>query len=286
MNKFGNDAATGGYELDDIINLSDYPLHKRNSYAYKEIINLAKKNIEDTSCSVSKGFIKKSATKQMLNETLDLQDKFIVREFTHNIYYKNISDAHQKDDPASIIQIRKNGFLRPDHISRATMVWGLFQMPEIIQFIADCLGYEKLYQYYDPYTSMGINYQEEGWNFPWHFDSSEFAISTLLQKSTGGGIFQWTDEIKSEPSEQMKVLETNTHRVKSLDLEPGDFQIFKGLTSLHRVVPPEGSIPRINLLLGYTPKQKQLAPSEFIKNFWGELHPAHIERDSKNGKLS
>ena len=223
MNKFGDDVATGSYTLEDIVNLIDYPIHKPKSTAYKETIKLAKKQLNDTSCSVSKSFIKETAVKQMLSETLALQDKFIIREFTHNIYYKNATDAYEKDDPASVTQTRKNGFLRPDHIPRATMVWGLFQMPEIIRFVADCLGYNKLYQYYDPYTSMGINYQEDGWDFPWHFDSSEFAISTLLQKSEEGGTFQWTDEIKSEPSEQMKVLETNTHRVHSLDLEPGDF---------------------------------------------------------------
>ena len=92
MNKFGNDPATGGYKLNDIVNLADYPLHKTDSDAYKEVVDYARQQLKDTSCSVSKGFIKSSATNQMLEETLQLQDKFIVREFQHNIYYKSICE--------------------------------------------------------------------------------------------------------------------------------------------------------------------------------------------------
>ena len=81
---------------------------------------------------------------------------------------------------------------------------------------------------------------EEGEGFPWHFDTNNFTITLAIQSADEGGLFEYAPNMRAE-SENFAavrvVLDGDSDLVRSLALEPGDLQIFKGRHSLHRVTP-------------------------------------------------
>ena len=53
------------------------------------------------------------------------------------------------------------------------------------------MGEKTLYEYEDPLSSINIHYAKEGQELGWHFDNSSFAVTLLLQKLLGGGVFEY-----------------------------------------------------------------------------------------------
>ena len=118
---------------------------------------------------------------------------------------------------------------------------------------------------------------------PWHFDSCEFTLSLMIQKPEKGGIFEYCPNIR-EPgnenfSEVKKILDGERKRVRQLELEPGDLQIFKGRFALHRVTKIEGNRSRYLCIPAYVLDPWRVNTPEHSKAIYGKVLPIHIERD-------
>ena len=66
--------------------------------------------------------------------------------------------------------------------------------------------------------------------------------------------------------------------VKTLDLQPGDLQIFKGRYSLHRVRPLKGSTRRYVAIFSFVEKEGMVGSPERCKQLYGRVLPIHHER--------
>ena len=83
-----------------------------------------------------------------------------------------------------------------------------------------------------------------------------------------------TDPIYEEVS---KVLDGNSTQVSSLNLEPGDLQLFKGRYSLHRVTPLKGSKKRFVAIFSYVEEPNMVGKPERTKELYGKVLPIHYE---------
>ena len=120
--------------------------------------------------------------------------------------------------------------------------------------------------------------------FPWHFDGNEFTLSILVQKAEKGGLFEYSPDLRSVESENFdevtKVLRGSRDKVKSLDLQPGDLQIFKGRFSMHRVTKIEGNTSRYIALPTYVKDNYRVNKPEHSKQVYGKALPIHYERNN------
>tara|TARA_Y100000741_G_scaffold280611_1_gene220413 strand:- start:276 stop:680 length:405 start_codon:yes stop_codon:yes gene_type:complete len=118
---------------------------------------------------------------------------------------------------------------------------------------------------------------------PWHFDSCEFTLSLMIQKPEKGGIFEYCPNIREPGNENFdevkKVLEGDRTRVKQLQLEPGDLQIFKGRFTLHRVTKIEGQKSRYMCIPAYVLDPWRVNTPEHSKAIYGKVLPIHLERN-------
>ena len=64
----------------------------------------------------------------------------------------------------------------------------------------------------------------------------------------------------------------------SLNLEPGDLQLFKGRYSLHRVSPIQGTIRRYVAIFSYVEEPNMVGSPVRTKQLYGKVLPIHIER--------
>jgi len=119
--------------------------------------------------------------------------------------------------------------------------------------------------------------------FPWHFDGNEFTLSILVQKAEKGGLFEYSPDLRNVEDENFngvtKVLRGERSTVKSLDLKPGDLQIFKGRFSMHRVTKIEGKTSRYIALPTYVKDPYRVNKPEHSKQVYGKALPIHFERN-------
>ena len=119
---------------------------------------------------------------------------------------------------------------------------------------------------------------------PWHFDSCEFTLSLMIQKPEEGGIFEYCPNIREPGKENFeevkKVLNGDRSRIRQLELEPGDLQIFKGRFTLHRVTKIEGDSSRYMCIPAYVLDPNRVNTPEHSKAIYGKALPIHYERNT------
>ena len=156
----------------------------------------------------------------------------------------------------------------------------LFRSPELARFIADCLEVEELHCYADPLAGLTANILDPGQQFTWHFDTNDFAVTVLVDEADEGGLFEYAPMIRTADDENFDgiqaILEGSQQGVHTLDLRPGDLQIFRGRHSLHRVSRvPSGSKPRHAAIFAYTAEPGVIGRLERTIQLFGRALPEH-----------
>ena len=66
--------------------------------------------------------------------------------------------------------------------------------------------------------------------------------------------------------------------IRTLKLEPGDLQIFKGRYSLHRFAPLLGARKRYVAIFSYIAEHGMVSSPQRAKELYGRVLPIHLER--------
>jgi hypothetical protein len=123
---------------------------------------------------------------------------------------------------------------------------------------------------------------EEGGGFPWHFDTNNYTVTLAIQNGEGGGEFEYAPWLRDAADENYAGVEAvldgrsdpMNFRVKSLALEPGDLQIFKGRYALHRVRPVTGARARYVGIFSFVEEPGMMAKPERCKQLYGRVRVA------------
>lgn len=126
---------------------------------------------------------------------------------------------------------------------------------------------------------MIVNAATEGNGFPWHFDTNNFTVTLALQNADEGGAFEYAPMTRDSSNENFdavsKVLNGTSDQIISLNLEPGDLQLFKGRYSLHRVAPLKGPTPRYVAIFSYVEQPGMVGSVERTTQLYGRTLPIH-----------
>ena len=109
-------------------------------------------------------------------------------------------------------------------------------------------------------------------------------MTVLVDEADEGGLFEFVPNIRSDGDEGFEriqaVLEGGREGVVTLDLRPGDLQIFRGRYSLHAVTRvPEGSVPRHAAIFAYTEQPGVIGRVTRTRQLFGRVLPAHEEAE-------
>ena len=181
---------------------------------------------------------------------------------------------------------RSSGFIPGDSWGDDTAMRFLFEHPALCRFLAVCLEIDELHPYADPLAGLTANILDPGQLFTWHFDTNEFAVTVLVDEADDGGLFQYVPNIRSADDEGFDaiqaVLEGGTDGVRTLDLRPGDLQIFRGRYSLHRVSRVAvDSRPRHAAIFAYTEKPGVIGRVERTQQLFGRVLPEHVAAEEQ-----
>ena len=270
--------------LENIINLNEYPINQTNSDEYKKLIEKNKKLLDQDGCCVLPNFIKTQSLSKMKEEVERNLNKIYWTKDSHNPYFTKDDPELSKDHPKRIFTFRESGYLNSDDLETDSDLDTLYESDEMLKFVSDSLGVYPLYKWADPLGKNPYSVMHEDHYFPWHFDGNEFTLSILIQKADKGGLFEYSQDLRNENNENFdevtKVLRGDRKTVKSLDLKPGDLQIFKGRFSMHRVTKIEGKTSRYIALPTYVKDPYRVNKPEHSKQVYGKALPIHFERNN------
>ena len=265
----------------EYVDLIKYPIHEVGP-ARKALINESNLAIKDDGCVVLKGFIKQERISELVAEC-DRVESQGHRNFTRtNPYFLSDREDLPLTHPLRRFYDRSNAFVPADNFGSESILRAIFDWPDFSPFVKEVLGEENFFPYADPLADVTVNLAEEGGGFPWHFDTNNYTVTLAIQNAEHGGDFEYSPMVRSLTDENYeiveKVLDGDKNLIRTLKLEPGDLQIFKGRYSLHRVAPLAGLRKRYVAIFSYVAEPGMVSSPQRAKELYGRVLPIHLER--------
>jgi len=271
-------------DINQIINTEKYPINDIGSLKYKELIDYTRKQLNEDGCCVLSNFIRSDSITRMKEEVDRNLNKIYFTSDKHNPYFTKEDKTLYKEHPNRIFTVRQSGYLNSDDLEKESELNRFYDSEETLKFVSDSLEVFPLYTWADPLGKNPYSVMHTDHYFPWHFDGNEFTLSILVQKTEKGGFFEYAPDLRRVDNENFedvaKVLRGDRGPVKSLDLKPGDLQIFKGRFSMHRVTKIEGKTSRYIALPTYVKDSYRVNRPEHSKQVYGKALPIHFERNN------
>ena len=126
-----------------------------------------------------------------------------MKKSTHNIYLTPQDKSFPEDHIFNTQITSSKGCITTDQIPDSSALKTIYKSDIFKKFIAEIVGEKILYEYEDPLSSINVHYAKEGQELGWHFDNSSFAVTLLLQKPLGGGIFEYVKNVRNSESGEM-----------------------------------------------------------------------------------
>ena len=265
-----------------LINLSDYPIDQPSGKLSK-VIDRVRADLEKDGCAIIRGFLSKEGVSELIKETTDVAHLAHHSSALTNAYFTADDPSLPKSHPKRQFFERSNAFIPADNFAKSGALRSIFDHEGFDEFIRACLNEpkDKFFRYADPLADAIVNVSTEGYGFPWHFDTNNYTVTLAIQNATEGGEFEYAPMIRHKDenfTEVSKVLKDQSQMVKSIVLQPGDLQLFKGRYSLHRVAPLKGTLPRYVAILSYVEEENMVGSVERTKQLYGRVLPIHYER--------
>ena len=272
-----------GFSPSELIHLDRYPIHRPGA-ALDAVLAQVRAEIERDGCAVLKGFLTPRGVSAAVAEADSVSDHGH-RSFSRtNAYFTRDDPDLPEDDPRRKFFTRSNAFIPADNFAPGGPLRQVYDAPGFDDFIRECLQEpsDRFFRYADPLADVIVNMAEEGNGFPWHFDTNNFTVTLALQNAEEGGAFEYAAGIRDRDDEHFDavaaVLNGSSDRVRILQLEPGDLQLFKGRYSLHRVAPLRGKRRRYVAIFSYVEEPGMVGSPERTRQLYGRVLPIHLER--------
>ncbi len=266
-----------------LINLTAYPIHQ-DGPDRDALLASVRADLARDGCAVLKGFLTPEGVAALTQEADGVAANGHKSYSKTNAYFTKDDPSLPGDDPRRQFFERSNAFIPADNFAKDGPLRAVHDFEGFDGFIKACLQEEKFYRYADPLADVIVNMAGEGNGFPWHFDTNNFTVTLAIQNANEGGAFEYAPHIRAGGEnfeEVQRVLNGTSEKVKTLNLEPGDLQLFCGRYSLHRVAPLKGARPRYVAIFSYVEEPDMVGSVERTQQLYGRTLPIHHEREGQ-----
>lgn len=268
--------------VDDIVDLDRYPLDRPQSERWLELVASTRAQLMIDGCQVLPGFLTDEATARARAEIVELAPKAEIRTSRSSVYVRGDAEVDLgDDDPRRFPLDRTVAHLTRDQIPPDSVGARLYAAPAFKAFIAACAGVERIFEYADPLAGLIANIVPVNGVLPWHYDTNEFVVSVMTQAPDSGGEFMYCPDLRRPGDENLEGLGSvlrgeATDVIRTLQLRPGDVQIFKGRYSLHQVARVEGTEDRHVIVFGYAGRPGVIGPLDRTRAVYGRVTEMHL----------
>ncbi len=274
-------------DLSDLVDAERYPLGATQSSTMRAVIARCREELDAVGCSLLPGFLRPDALARAREEGRQLSRKAFFAGQHTNPYFTADDPALPDDDPRRWFMDRTSGFVTRDLIPADTVMERLYVARGMKELISACLGEDRVYEYADPFAGLVLNVLPPGTQQPWHYDTNAFIVTLMTQEPEQGGLFEYAPNIRSATDEAFgdvgRVLrDEDRSAVRTLDLRPGDLQLFKGRFSLHRVTRVAGDEARHTAIFAYSERPGVIGRLERTRQLYGRVSEAHLQAEAQH----
>jgi hypothetical protein len=278
-------AEPGRRQIADLVELDRYPIDAPGSEAYGALVARCRDQLKDVGCAVLPGFLTDVGLRSLRDESDAVAvSAYYSRQHT-NVYFSADDESLPEDHPKRMFFDRTSAFVPADAFPGSSVIRRIYDWPALMPFFQGCLEEPVLHRYGDPLADVILNVLNPGEEFPWHFDTNEFSISIMTQKAEGGGLFEFCPSLRDPKDENYPgvrtVLEGGREPVQTLDIAPGDLQIFKGRYSMHRVTRVMGETSRYMAIYAYAREPDMVGRLERTRQLYGKVLAVHLDAEAR-----
>ena len=141
--------------LAGLVDLEAFPIHEPASAGYVAAVDGARAGLG--------GLVRPEAVGQLNDEILERKHATHYSTQVMNPYFHtSFNPDYPADHPVNTFIERSSGFIPGDAWQRGCATDVLFRAPDVVRFIADCLGLGALYCYDDPLAGLTANIFDPG----------------------------------------------------------------------------------------------------------------------------
>lgn len=264
-----------------LVDLRRYPIDRPGTAAYEEVVARARAGLRADGCAVIEGLLREDVLETIDRESAALLDRAHVNDIQSNPYSTRPDPSLPQDHPVNLFLERTNAFVPTSEIPRRNPLRRLYHDAVFKRFVADCLERSSVHEYADPFAALVLNLLRPGCQHPWHYDTNEFIVSTLVHGADEGGVFEYCPQIRSTNHENFDAVrrviqDEDRGPVRQLRLRPGDLQLFRGRFSLHRVTRVGGASARVTAIFAYADRPGVVGKVERTRQLFGRVAPEHL----------
>ncbi len=245
-----------------------YPLFDRQSPKRAELVREYRASVDRLGVAEIKGFLTPAGIERMVKESLSIESVAFHNALVGNAYLDEPSPELPADHVRRQVDRTALGAVAYDQIPESHLLRQVYESEDLMAFIGDILGLEKIFRYGDPMGALNIAVMKDGDYLRWHFDQTDFVTSLAIQTADRGGEFEFAPMIRTPDQENYALVKAalngDRSRVQNLANEPGTLVLFRGRYSLHRVTAIEGRKSRLMGLFGYDSKPGTMS-TEYLR---------------------
>ncbi len=278
-------AEPGRRQIAALVDLDRYLIDAPGSEDYEALVAHCGEQLNDVGCAVLPGFLTDHGLRFLRDESAAVAASAYYSRQNANVYFSADDESLPEDHPKRLFFDRTSAFVPADAFPDSSVIRRIYDWPALMPFFQDCLEEPVLHRYADPLADVILNVLNPGEEFPWHFDTNEFSISIMTQRAEGGGLFEFCPNLRDPRDENYPgvrtVLEGGREPVQTLDIAPGDLQIFKGRYSMHRVTRVMGETARYMAIYAYAREPDMVGRLERTRQLYGKVLPVHLDAEAR-----
>ena len=246
----------GSLEINQIIDLERYPLDRPGHPAYQDLLLAGRRSLEVNALFSMAQFVRADAIDAMAQQMLALMPQSCRYDRPRNPYVYGF-DEHSwpQDHPRTQLHRCSYNQVLNYQIPNDSPLRQIYYWQPLTDFLRQLCGFDSFYRSDCPHLALTSKIAGEGDTDGWHFDTNDVVFSLLLQTPEAGGEFEYAPFIRSETDENYdavtRVFADPEHGAIRPAMGLGDFNVFMGDLSLHRVRPVVGERKRIVALFSY-----------------------------------
>lgn len=241
--------------MDHLLDLATYPLDRPGSAGWADLVARCRAGLAEDGMFELPGFLRPEATEAAARAAAPAMARESFRHArSHNIYFRDSVEGLAPDHPALTRVETVNHTLCADQL-QGNPVIALYEWQPFADFLAATMDKPALFPMADPMARVNIQASRDGEALNWHFDRSEFTTTILLQAPQDGGELEYRKDLRSAEDPNFDgvaaVLRGTDPLVRRARLKPGALNVFRGVNTLHRVVPVRGPVERLVAIFAY-----------------------------------
>ena len=259
-----------------LIDLDRYPLDQPEHPGYARLLRDGRLALERNALFSMAQFLRPQAIEPMARELESLLPRSCRYDRDRNAYAYG-EQQWPGDHPRSQLHRSSYNQVLNYQIANDSALRQIFYWQPLTDFLRQLCGFDSFYRSDCPHLALSAKLAGDGDTDGWHFDTNDVVFSLLLQLPEAGGEFEYAPYIRSETDENYAGIRRVVDDPENAALRPpmglGDFNVFMGDLSLHRVTPVIGGRRRIVALFSYDRDPGMV----FDQSYIDELHASMVD---------